>query len=189
MSEKTPEQEKPVVSKVDETLVQEEKQTLEQEVVVVPKNNAQRLFVVVGRDGEMNKSAVDIITKLGFEPVLLGSSQEATAAIVGNPENYKDISFAIAVLSDDDVATPREEFPKNALLQPGAEEIFLLGFLTAQLKPQNIFSIFQAKQNFKKPFQHTILSYVPYDKENRWHFDLVRALKTAGYDVDANKLM
>jgi len=146
------------------------------------------VFLICGKDAEMNTAAKEILAKLGFEAVLLGCQQEGTASILDESAPL-EASFAIAVLSDDDVATPREEFPRNALLQPRSEETFVLGFLTAKLGAKNIALLHLSKQNFKKPFQHDSLTYIPFDKENRWHFDLVRELKSAGFEVDANKLI
>ncbi len=146
-----------------------------------------QILVICGKDKAMNQSVIDTLEKFNLTPILLGVNQELTGAVLD--ASALAASFVIAVLSDDDVATPREEFPRNALFQPRAEEIFLLGFLVAKLGTKNMFLLAQAKQNFKKPFQHDSLTYISYDKENRWQFDLVRRLKLAGIDVDANKLI
>ncbi len=157
------------------------------EVAAEESKKAGQIFVVCGKNEEMNQAAKDVLAKFNLEAILLGAHQEETGSILET--SSLAASFAIVVLSDDDVATPQEEFPRNALLQPRSEEIFLLGFLAAKLGTKNIFLLTQPKQNFKQPFQHISLLYTSYDKENRWQFDLVRVLKSAGFDVDANKLI
>lgn len=156
------------------------------EVVEEVKAGGQ-VLVICGKDQGMNQAVTETLAKFNLTPVLLGANQELTGAVLD--ASALAASFVIAILSDDDVATPREEFPRNALFQPRAEEIFLLGFLVAKLGTKNMFLLSQAKQNFKQPFQHASLTYTSYDKENRWQFDLVRRLKSAGIEVDANKLI
>jgi len=147
-----------------------------------------RLFLVAGKNDEMKKSAQEIMAKLGFEAILLEAVEEGKS-MVDQCAEYTGVSFAIVLLADDEVATLREQFPKNAVLQARAEEIFMLGFLSAKLGFKKVFPLYSEKQNFKKPLEYADIPYTVYDPQGRWQFDLARALKAAGYAIDANKLI
>ena len=146
-----------------------------------------RFFLVCGLDDDINQDAQDAVTRMGFEPVLLSPKSAADPAVFETLAGCGPDDFAVVLLQDDDVASRRTQFPKNAVLQPVPEVVFFLGYLTAKLGASRVFPVYQPKQNFRKPCEG--LPYTEYDKVGRWRFDLAKALKAAGYEVDANRLL
>jgi predicted nucleotide-binding protein len=153
------------------------------------KSQSQRIFVVHGYDENMLSDVDATIHKMGFEPIHLNSKSESIEIFLNKISEYQDIKFAVVLLSDDAVAAPRSQFPKNAVLCASQSVVLQLGFMLSQCGADRVLILFQPRQNFERPLDHEKLHYAAFDSSGRWQFDFIRDLKNCGYDVDANKLL
>jgi len=103
--------------------------------------------------------------------------------------NYSDVSFAVVLLSPDDMAYPKDQTPENAKPRARQNVIFELGFFIGKLGRNRVLVLYQEEKNFEMPSDYSGVSYTPYDNSGRWKFNLVKELKVCGYNVDANKLL
>lgn len=147
-----------------------------------------QFILVKGRNTEMNSAAEDAVKKLGIDYTSLQTDSDAGADMLSDFSAYKD-SYALVVLGDDEVGTLRDNFPKNATLRAETWICFMMGYLVARLGRDHVFAIHRKVSNYQVPYEFDSLLYYPYDEEGRWQFDLVKCLKNAGYEVDANKLL
>jgi predicted nucleotide-binding protein len=153
-------------------------------------SSSQQALVVPGLDAEMSANVVDTITKLGFTPVVFDThDKNVPNDLIEGFDKYKDAALGIVMLADDEVGTLRSEFPKNVKLRARPQVVFHAGFLLGKLGVTKVIFLYLPRQNFEFPFDMEKLSSIPYDDKNRWHFDLLKELKSRGFAVDANQLI
>jgi len=101
---------------------------------------------------------------------------------------YSDVQFAIVLLSPDDEGRVRSETAKP---RPRARQnvIFELGFFIGKLGRERVAALYREQDNFEFPSDLAAVQYIKYDAKGTWKFELCRELATAGYTVDANRLL
>lgn len=151
--------------------------------------SSNRIFIVHGHDEAMKQAVARTVEKLGLEPIILHEKPSEGRTIIEKFTDYSDVSFAIVLLSPDDVAYPKDQSPKEAKLRARQNVIFELGFFIGKLGRNRVLVLYQEEKNFEMPSDYSGVLYTPYDDSGRWQFDLVKELKACGYDVDANKLL
>jgi hypothetical protein len=129
-----------------------------------------QIFLVYDHDNPMTSDVTATLKKLELEPVILNSPQ----ALTGKTADHPHVSFAVVLLTADQ-AKPRPT--QNIILE--------LGILLGRLGNQNVAAIHPPKQGFELPDDPNIL-WIEYT--TGWNLKLVKELKAANFDVDANKL-
>jgi predicted nucleotide-binding protein len=165
---------------------------IRQKVDKVQKADAKssnRIFIVHGHDEAMKQAVARTVEKMGLEPIILHEKPSEGRTIIEKFTDYSDVSFAIVLLSPDDVAYPKDQSLKDAKLRARQNVIFELGFFIGKLGRNRVLVLYQEEKNFEMPSDYSGVLYTPYDDSGRWQFDLVKELKACGYDVDANKLL
>lgn len=153
-------------------------------------STSQQALVVAGLDAEMTANVVSTITKLGFTPVVFDvNDANSPKDLIEGFDNYKDAALGVVMLADDEVGTLRSEFPRNVKLRARPQVVFQAGFLLGKLGATKVVFLYLPRQNFEFPFEMEKLPSIPYDEKNRWHFDLLKELKSRGFAVDANQLI
>ncbi|MBA7519585.1 hypothetical protein ES705_11664 [subsurface metagenome] len=165
---------------------------ISQEVDKVRKADVEfsnRRFVVHGHDEEMKQAVARTLEKIELEPIILHEKPNEGRTIIEKFTDSTDVSFAVILLSPDDVAYPKDQSPKDAKLRARQNVIFELGFFVGKLGRNRVLVLYQKEKNFEMPSDYSGVLYTPYDNSGRWRFALIKELKACGYDVDANKLL
>ena len=140
-----------------------------------------QIFVVYGQDNPMTSDVTSILEKLDLELIIVTSLQ----ALTEKTADYPHVSFAVVILSPDILAYPKEKTPDQAKHQPTQNVIYQLGYLVGHLGNTNVAAIYPPKQNFEIPHDDHVL-WIEY--KTGWYLKLIKELKSANFDVDANKL-
>ena len=148
-----------------------------------------RIFIIHGHDEAMKQTVARTLEKLGLTPVILHEQPNIGRTIIEKFTDYSDVSFAIALLSPDDIAYPKSANPKQAKSRARQNVILELGFFLGKLGRNRVVALFKQNDNFEMPSDYSGVLFVSYEENNRWQFDLLRELKACGYKVDANKLL
>jgi predicted nucleotide-binding protein len=148
-----------------------------------------RIFIVHGHDEAMKQAVARTLERLGLEPIILHEQPNQGRTVIEKFTDYSDVSFAVVLLSPDDMAYPRAQSPKEAKPRARQNVILELGFFLGQLGRNRVFILRQEDKDFEMPSDYSGVVYTPYDSPGRWQFDLIKELKACGYDVDANKLL
>ena len=162
-----------------------------QEVDKVKKADAKfsnRIFVVHGHDKAMKHAVARTLEKIGFEPIILHEKPNEGRTIIEKFSDYSDVSFAVVLLSPDDMAYPKDQPSKDAKPRARQNVIFELGFFNSKLGRNRVLVLYQGEKKFEMPSDYSGVLCTPYDKLGEWRFSLVKELKACGFDVDANKL-
>ncbi len=151
--------------------------------------NFKDIFIVHGHDEEMKQAVARVIEKLNLKPIILHEQANEGRTIIEKFTDYSDISFAVILLSPDDLAYPKDGSPKQKRLRVRQNVIFELGFFIGKLEKKRVFVLYKEDNNFEMPSDYHGNLYTPYDAFGNWKFSLIKELRTCGYNVDANKLI
>ena len=149
-----------------------------------PPKSAGKIFIIHGRDDATKETVKGFIEKLELEPVILHEQvNEGRTVIEKFEEHAKEVGFAIALLTPDDVGGLNEE---KQDFQPRTRQnvIFEFGYLMGRLERNRVCAL--RKENVEIPSDYSGVVYIPIDGSEAWKINLVRELKTAGFSVDAN---
>jgi predicted nucleotide-binding protein len=155
-------------------------------VVANPKN----VFVVHGHDHGMKETIARFLSKTGLNPIILHEQADEGRTVIEKFEQHADVSFAVAIFSKDDLAVARSALsagtPVESLLQPRARQnvVLELGYFMGALGRKNVRAI--VEDGVETPSDYSGVLYIPFDAADGWRIKLVKELKAAGLDVDAN---
>lgn len=139
-------------------------------------------------DDEITVSVIDLLDKLGVDTVMPDSNQETSAGYMGEIAAISGLNFTIYLLNPDEKAL----FPglpgKIAKTRPRQEAAYELGFLVGKLGKDRVAVLFRKEKGIDIPHDFFGVSYVPYDADGGWKINLIKLLKSAGFQVDANIL-
>jgi len=149
-----------------------------------------QIFVVHGHDEEMKHAVARTLEKLNLNPIILHEQPNKGRTIIEKFADYaENTSFAIILLSPDDKGYKKDQNPESAKFRARQNVILELGFFIGKLGRNNVAAIFKNDQDFELPSDYDGVLYIPYNNPRQWQIDLVNELKSAGYNVDANKLI
>lgn len=152
-----------------------------------PKTNCdnKRVFIVHGHDNETKESVARTLQTLGLDAIILNEKSNQGKTIIEKLEHYGDVGYAVVLLTPCDIGKAQEEteFMPRARQNVIAE----LGYFIGRLGRNRVSIIHRADTEIPSDFKG--LGYISYNNDGSWKFLLARELKTAGYNIDANKLI
>jgi predicted nucleotide-binding protein len=144
---------------------------------------SRKIFLVHGHDHGNKETVARFLGKLGLEPVILHEQPDQGRTIIEKFESHAaEANCAAVILTADDIgyskAKPHEE--ENRARQ---NVILELGYFVGRLGRERTFAIVEKGVTLPSDIHGVV--YIPLDN-GEWRFRLVRELKAAGVDVDAN---
>lgn len=146
--------------------------------------NQNKVFIVHGHDGGTKETVARFISQLGLEPVILHEQPSHGRTIIEKFEAHSDVGYAIALITPDDIGSSIKE-PKNTRHRARQNVIFEFGYFLGKLGRHKVAGL--VKGDIEVPSDYSGVLYIPIDESGAWRFLLIKELKSAGYDVDANK--
>jgi len=147
------------------------------------KNQQGKIFIIHGHDNGTKETVARFITKLGLKPIILHELPNEGRTIIEKFENSADVSYAIALLTPDDVGNEKIN-PKNAKPRARQNVIFEFGYFIGKLGRKNVCAI--TKDEVEIPSDYTGVLYIPLDSLGAWKTKLIKEFKAVGIDIDAN---
>ena len=143
-----------------------------------------KVFVVHGHDNEMKLEVARFLEGLDFEAVLLHEQASGGDTIIEKVDRNSDVSYAIVLLSPDDVGAAKD---KKEKLQPRARQnvVLELGYFVGKLGRSHVCPIKRGIVEIPSDLHGVV--YVPFEGED-WKVHLVKEFKHLGFEVDANKV-
>ena len=162
-----------------------ERATKRQAINPQVRQHSNRVFVVHGRDLGAKETVARCLTKLGLDPVILHEQPNTGRTIVEKFESFSDVGFSVILLTADDFGRLKAE----EILQPSARQnvIFEFGYFVGKIGRGRVCALMEA--GVEKPSDLDGVVYVRLGLDDAWTMQLVKELKAAGYDVDANKVL
>ena len=149
----------------------------------VPLSND--IFIVHGQDEKIKEEVARTISKLGLNPIILHEQPNAGKTIIEKFEKFSNVRFAVILMTADDEGKSTKEID---LKKRARQNVILeLGYFIGKLGRDKICPLYS--EGVELPSDLYGIVYVPIDVSGNWKFSLVREMKSAGIDVDANKLI
>ena len=153
------------------------------------KTISNKIFIVHGHDDGMKQHVARVVSALGLEPIILHEKPNMGKTIIEKFDSNTDVNFAIVLLSPDDIGFPKSVTAKSGKSRARQNVVFEFGYFVGKLGRPYVLPLLRNDSNFEIPTDLLGVVYVPYDGGSGWIVTLVRELKQAGYDVDANKVL
>jgi len=142
------------------------------------------IFIVHGHDEAVREKVARFLEKLSLKPIILHEQANSGKIIIEKFESHANVGFAVILLTGDDVGKV-----KNAANDsPRARQNVILewGFFIGKLGRNRVCALYE--KGVELPSDLHGLLYVSLDGRG-WQMDLAKELKTAGYEIDLNKLL
>ena len=142
------------------------------------------VFVIHGHDEAAKHELARFLKQLDLDPVILSEKPSKGKTIIEKFNEYAAVGYAVALLTADDVGSPRHE----STAKPRARQnvIFELGYFIGQLGRDRVCVLTKGKPEI--PSDYAGVVYIPLESGD-WQIPLVRELKAAGFNIDANKVI
>jgi predicted nucleotide-binding protein len=140
-----------------------------------------KVFIVHGHDDIAKEQVEHFIRKVSLEPIIIGNEASGGRTIIEKIEEYSDdIGFGIAIYTPcDETAEGRFRARQNVVLEHG--------YLMGKLGREKVCAL--VKGEVEKPSDISGIVYISMNEKPAWEIALIKELKKAGYDVDANKIL
>jgi predicted nucleotide-binding protein len=154
--------------------------------LVTPNSDSRKIFVVHGHDQGAKEMVARFLSQLDLEPIILHEQPDRGRTIIEKFEAHaSDVKCAVVLLTPDDVANSKESPDKNEQ-RARQNVIFELGFFVGKLGRGSTFAL--VKRDVVTPSDIQGVIYIPLDDE-QWRLRLVKEIKAAGINVDANRAL
>ena len=130
-----------------------------------------KIFLVYANDIGMKADVSSFLSKVGVSSIVLKESTASSASMIDELEKYDDVPYAIVMLNPD-----ASGISENT--------VYELGLIVGRLGRNRVCGL--VKDQIDILGNYSGLSYVPVDPAGAWKFLLLKQLKDAGFDVDAN---
>jgi len=152
-------------------------------------STSKNVFIVHGHNEEMKHSVARVLDKLKLNPIILHEQPSKGKTIIDKLGVNSDVIYAIVLLSADDIAYNKTSEPETAKFRARQNVIFELGYFIGKLGQEKVIALHEIGSELEIPSDYTGVLFVPFDKQGKWQFDIVRELKSIGINVDANDII
>ena len=135
----------------------------------------------------MKQSVARTLMKLKLEPIILHEQPDSGKTIIEKFERDSDVGFAVILLSPDDMGYKKDDGAKKAKPRARQNVIFELGYFVGKLGRNKVMAL-KRGDDLEVPSDLSGVVYTPFDDHGAWRLKLVKELKAAGYNADANDL-
>jgi predicted nucleotide-binding protein len=146
---------------------------------------SKNIFIIHGRDDGIKETVARLVGNLAYNPIILHEQASGGKTVIEKFEANADACFAIALMTPDDMGglSGQKEFKPRAR----QNVIFEFGYFMGRLSRRRVCAI--TKGDVEIPSDYAGVVYIPMDGAGAWRLLLVREMKAAGLNVDANKVI
>ena len=148
-----------------------------------------KVFIVHGHDHGTRDMVARFIQQLELEPVILQEQPNRGLTVMEKFEQHAEVGFAVVLFTPDDIGSAKDnaDTPRYRARQ---NVIFELGYLIRHLGRDRVAVLYKGDEgDIEIPSDYSGVLYTQMDDGGGWRFELIREMKSAGLDVDANKAM
>lgn len=153
----------------------------------VDSPNVKSVFIVHGHDDGMKQSVARTLEKLGLMPIILHEQPDSGKTIIEKFVRDADVGFAVVLLSPDDMGYKKDDGAEKAKPRARQNVILELGYFVGRLGRDKVMAL-KRGDDLELPSDLSGVVYTPFDDHGAWEMKLLKELKAAGYNVDANHL-
>lgn len=164
--------------------VEQEKPTTQE---ALTQRQIDSVFIVHGHDDATKEKVARFVEKFGIQAIILHEKVSQGMTIIEKFEKYsKEVGFAIALFTPDDVAYPLGDEERK---QPRARQnvVLEMGYFVGALGRDRVCVLYKGEVELPSDILGVV--YTKIDENEAWKMSLAKELKMAGYEVDLNKLV
>ena len=173
-----------MIEEIEEYWEEDEQSSKSSNSGVKTQKSTNEVFVIHGRDEGAKQTVARFLERLSLKPVILHEQPNEGRTIIEKFEDHAHVGFAVVLLTPDDVGSLKEE-KTNLKSRARQNVIFEFGYFIGKLGRKRVCAL--VKGDVEKPSDYDGVLYIPLDDSDGWKMRLIRELKTAGFEVDANK--
>ncbi len=145
-----------------------------------------KVFVVHGHDHGMKETVARFLELIDLEPVILHEQANEGRTIIEKFEDYSDVSYAIVLLTPDDLGRPSEGDIEPS---PRARQnvIFEFGYFIGKLGRDRVCGLKRGNVEILSDYSGVL--YIDFDASGTWKLLLIKEMKAVGFEIDANKAL
>ena len=145
---------------------------------------SRKVFIVHGHDEGAREAVARFLERIGLEPIILHEQANLGRTVIEKFEHHSDVSFAVVLLTPDDIGgVPGEPYHPR----PRQNVLLELGYFIGRLGRQNVCAL--KRGDMELPSDIIGVVYEPYDVAGGWKQVLARELAQVGHKVDLNAIM
>lgn len=150
---------------------------------------SKRVFIVHGHDTGLKNELARILNKLELEPIILHEQPDSGKTIFSKLEGeMSDVGFAFVLLTPDDLGTVASK-PDDLQSRARQNVVFEHGLFVGYLGPSRVCAIVKNEIEIPSDLHGVLYKKIPNGGNiQSIGLEIVKELKAAGYNVDANKL-
>lgn len=142
-----------------------------------------KIFIVHGRDDLAKIDVARFVEKLDLNAVILHEQASSGNTVIEKIEQHTNVGFAIVLYTPCDEGNLVSETAKPRARQ---NVVFEHGYLIGKLGRDKVCAL--VKGDIEKPNDISGVVYIVLDEHGAWKMHVVKELRTAGYEIDANKI-
>ena len=147
----------------------------------------EEVFIVHGHDEAAKHVVARFVDGLDLKPIILDEQPDAGLTIIEKLEREaRNVDFAIALLTPDDVGTLKDEADDQFKPRARQNVILELGYFMGKLGRKKVCLLI--KGELENPSDLDGILYASMDNPNEWQLKLAKEMKNAGLPIDLNKL-
>lgn len=154
-----------------------------------PTNKSNKVFIVHGHNEEMKQSTARFLEKLDLEAIILHEQPNGGRTIIEKFTDYSDVGYAIILLSADDKASKKDDFPENSRFRARQNVILELGYFLGKLGRNKVVALYEKGKSIEIPGDIDGLLYIPYSQSQSWQIQVAKEMKYVGFEIDMEKLL
>lgn len=133
--------------------------------------NSKKVLLFATAGSANRRDVLDFVSKIGLIPITISCKTSEHDRLLVEVEKNADTSYALMLLGPEDI-------------KRGNENAYGLGLLVGSLGRDRVCALVSDKASGIETFSG--ITYVPVDPSGAWKFIMIKHLKVAGFDVDAN---
>ena len=140
------------------------------------------MFLVHGHDEAVRETVARFIERLDIEVIILHEQANGGRTIIEKIEHHSEVGMAVVLLTPDDVGSK-----VGGKLEPRVRQNVLLelGYFIGALGRNKVCALKSGDMDIPTDFAGVVWTPMSGD----WKAALARELKSAGYEIDWNKVM
>jgi len=145
-----------------------------------------QVFIVHGHDHGTLQSVARFLERLDLTAIILHERPSEGATIIEKLETHGQASFAVILLTPDDVGAVATEPDK---LKPRARQnvVLELGYFLGRLGRRRVAAL--VSKGVELPSDYSGVVYIQLDDQVAWQFHLAKELRAAGLPIKADALL
>lgn len=161
-----------------------ETRTSQNKKTMTPVNK--KVFIVHGQDESPKNTVSSFLKELKLEPIILHEKPNSGRTIIEKFEHESsNVSFAIVLLTPDDIGGPRSCSKEDYELRARQNVILELGFFMGKLGRDRVCTIYWPDVILPSDYQG--VTYIPYSNNSQdWKEELKREITNAGFKIESH---